>query len=131
MGRDWDSRRRREIQLYADAVGIVEEDLLAAGARDHLLAEFHLLGLELAANAGNVARGEGDVVETTGILEFLLGAAHDDAFARLAVAQQMHGRDAAGIEPVAGEAERRAVAVLEPQHFAVELPGLLEIGRLD
>src|SRR4051812_39783113 len=48
-GEGWDLRRRREIQLYADAVGIVEEDLLAAGARDHLLAEFHLLGLELAA----------------------------------------------------------------------------------
>src|SRR3954468_8216993 len=117
MGRDWDLRRRREIQLYADAVGIVEEDLLAAGARDHLLAEFHLLGLELAANAGDVARGEGDVVEPAGVLEFLLGRAPADAVRRLAGAQQMQGRDTAGIDPVAGEAERRTVAVLEPQHL--------------
>src|SRR5690348_16633294 len=64
-------RRRREVQLDADAVGIVEEDLLAAGARDHLLAELHLLGLELAAHAGDVGCGEGDVVEAAGVLELL------------------------------------------------------------
>src|SRR4029079_1838773 len=41
------SARRREVEFHADAVGVVEEDLLAAGARDHLLAELDLLGLEL------------------------------------------------------------------------------------
>src|SRR5215470_5158354 len=95
---------RREVQLDADAVGIVEEDLLAAGARDHLLAELHLLGLELLAHAADVGSGKGDVVEAAGVLELLLVAAHDNAFARLAGPEQVHGRHAAGIEPVAREA---------------------------
>src|SRR5258708_8308119 len=123
--------RRREVQLHAHAVGIVEEDLLAAGARDDLLAELDLLGLEPLAHTGDVAGGEGDMVEPAGVLELLLGAAHHDTLALLAGPEQMHGGHAAGIEPVAGEAERRTVAVLEPQHLAIELPGLLEVRRFD
>ena len=46
-------------------------------------------------------------------------------------AQQVHGGDAAGIEPVAGEIERRAIAVLQPQHVAVEVLGALQVGRFD
>ncbi len=78
-----------------------------------------------------VAGGEGDMVEAAGVVELLLGAAHHDALARLALAQQVHGGDAAGIEPVAREAERRAVAVLQAQHIAVEVLGGFEVGRLD
>src|SRR5262249_35143035 len=114
---------RRKVQLDADAVGIVEEDLLAAGARDHLLAELDLLALELLAHAADVGGGEGDMVEAAGVLELLLGAAHDDAFAWHALAQEVHSRYAAGIEPVAGEAERRTIAILEAQHLAIELLG--------
>ena len=31
-----------EIQLHADAIGIVEKELRVAGARDDALAEFHV-----------------------------------------------------------------------------------------
>src|ERR1044071_6782077 len=105
--------RRREVQLDADTVGIVQEDLLTAGARDHLLAELDLLRLELLAHAADVGGGEGNVVEAAGILELLRGAAHHDALAWYALAQQVHGRYATGIEPVARKAERRTIAVLE------------------
>jgi hypothetical protein len=43
----------------------------------------------------------------------------------------MHGGDAAGIEPVAGEIERRTIAVLQPQHFTVEVLGALEVLGFD
>jgi hypothetical protein len=46
-------------------------------------------------------------------------------------AHQVHGGDAAGIEPVAGEVERRAVAVLQPEHVAIEVLGAFQIGRFD
>src|SRR5258708_9817095 len=122
---------RREVQLDAHAVGIVEEDLLAAGGRDDLLAELDLLALELLTHAADVAGGEGDMVEADGVLELLLGAAHHDAFARRALAQEMHGGNAARVEPVAREAEWRPVAVLEPQHLAIELLGARQVRRFD
>jgi hypothetical protein len=41
----------------------------------------------------------------------------------------MHGGLAAGVEPVAGEIERRPVADLEPEHVDIEVLGALEILR--
>ena len=79
--------------------------------------------LQALAHAVDVGGGEGDMVEAAGVLVFLLGAAHHDAVARLARAHQVHGGDAAGIEPVAREVERRAVAVLQAQHVAIEILG--------
>src|SRR3979411_1168719 len=107
--------RLREIQLHADAIGIVEEELRIAGARYDTFAEFHVAGLQALAHAVDVGCGKGDMVEAAGILVFLRGAAPHDAFAVLAWAHQMHGGDAAGIEPIAGEVERRTVAVLQSE----------------
>src|ERR1700674_2425422 len=103
----------REIQLHADAVGIVEEKLRITGSRHDALAECDVFGLQTLAYPFNVGGGKSDMVEAAGVLVFFLGAAHHDAFARLARAHQMHGSHAAGIEPVAGEIERRSVAVLQ------------------
>src|ERR1700682_1869069 len=50
--------RLREIQLHADAVGIVEEELRIAGARYDALAEFHIAGLQALAHAVDVGRGK-------------------------------------------------------------------------
>src|SRR5277367_4358201 len=72
-----------EIQFHADAVGIVHEELRVAGARHDTLAELHLPGLKALAHALDVGRGKGDVIEPAGVFVFLLGAAHDDTFARL------------------------------------------------
>src|SRR5438874_10106505 len=73
-----------EIQLHADAVGIVEEELRVAGARNDTLAEFHAFRLQALAHGLDAGRGEGNVIEPAGVLVFFLGAAHHDAFARLA-----------------------------------------------
>src|ERR1700736_1384217 len=89
--RDDDALRLGEIQLHADAVGIVEEKLRIAGARYDALAEFDVAGLQALAHAFNVGRGKSDMVKAAGVLKFLLGAADDDTFARLARAHQMHG----------------------------------------
>src|SRR6202030_2351453 len=113
---DGGASRLRKIQLHADAVGIVEEELGVAGARHDALAEFHAFGLQALAHAVDVAGGKGDMVEAAGVLVFLRGAAHHDALARLARAHQMHGGGAAGIEPITGEIERWAIADLEPEH---------------
>jgi hypothetical protein len=43
----------------------------------------------------------------------------------------MHGGSAARIEPVAGEIERRTIAVLQPKDVAVEILGAFQIGRFD
>jgi hypothetical protein len=43
----------------------------------------------------------------------------------------MHGGLAAGIKPVAGEIERRAIAVLEAENVDIEILGLFEILRFD
>src|SRR4051794_25722483 len=102
-----------EIQFHADAIGIVEKELRIAGPRYDALAEFDALRLQALAHTVDVGGCESDVIEPSGVLVFLLGAAHHDALARLARPHQMHGRRAARIEPVAGEVERRTVAVLE------------------
>ena len=39
--------------------------------------------------------------------------------------------DAARIEPIAGEIERRTIAILKPQYIAVKIPGAFEIRRFD
>src|SRR6185295_9398647 len=80
----------REVQLDADAIGIVEEELRIAGARHDALAEFDALRLQAPAHALDIGRCEGNVVKPTGILVLFLGAAHHDALARLTRAQQMH-----------------------------------------
>jgi hypothetical protein len=43
----------------------------------------------------------------------------------------MHGGDATGIEPVAGEIERWAIADLKAKYFAVEVLGALEVLGFD
>jgi hypothetical protein len=122
---------RREIQLHADVVGIVEDDLRLTTARHDLLAELHIPGLQALPNTVDVGCGKGDMVQAAGVVELLLGAAHHDALARLALPHQMHGSDAAGIEPIARKVERRTVAVLQPKHVAMEVLGAFQIGGLD
>src|SRR6478672_13433493 len=102
--------RFREIQLHPDAIGIVEKELGVAGARHNALAEFHVVGLQTLAHALDVACRKSDVVESAGVVVLFLGATYHDALARLARAHQVNGGDAAGIEPIAGEVEWRAVA---------------------
>src|SRR6202040_1924301 len=80
--------RLGEIQLHADAVGIVEEELRVAGARHDALAEFHASRLQALAHTVDIGRRKGDVVEAAGVFVLLLGATHHDAFARLARAHQ-------------------------------------------
>src|SRR5579872_2411917 len=72
-----------------------------------MLAELHVFGLKPLAHGVRVGRGKGDVVETPGVLEFLLGAADDNALARLARAHQMHGGDAAQGNRAAGDRHSR------------------------
>ena len=100
-------------------------------ARQHAFLVFDVQLLQLCLHLLQPGAGEGDMVEAAGVLELLLGAAHHDALARLALAQQVHGGDAARVQPVAGEAQRRTVAVLEAEDVAVEVFGALEVGRLD
>ncbi|UFX41684.1 hypothetical protein HAP47_0020425 [Bradyrhizobium sp. 41S5] len=38
---------------------------------------------------------------------------------------------AAGMEPVAGKIERRTIAILKPEHIAIERLGLLQVLRFD
>ena len=71
------------------------------------------------------------MIEAAGVVELFLGAAHHDAFAGLARAHQVHGGGAARIKPIAGEIERRTIAILQPQHVAIEVPGALQIGGFD
>jgi hypothetical protein len=52
----------RKIQLHADAIGIVQEELRIAGARHDALAEFNASCLQAFAHALDIGRGEGDVV---------------------------------------------------------------------
>src|SRR6185312_7454628 len=83
-----DASGLREVQLHADAVGIVEEDLGVTGARHDLLAELDILGLQTLAHAFDVGSGKGDMVKTASVLVFLLGPAHDNTLARLARTHQ-------------------------------------------
>ena len=59
------------------------------------------------------------------------GAAHHDSLARRARAHQMHRGGAAGVQPVAGKIERRAIAVLQTQHVTVEILGALKVRWFD
>src|ERR1019366_3091942 len=61
-GSDEDDLRLGEIELDADAVGIMEEELRIAGARHDAFAEFHAAGLQAFAHALDIGGGEGDVV---------------------------------------------------------------------
>src|SRR3954471_14221823 len=123
--------RLGKIQLHADAVGIIEKKLRVAGTGHDALAELHLPGLQTLADTFDVAGGEGDMVEPAGVFILLLGSAHHDAFPRLARPHQVHGGSAAGIEPIAGEIERRALAVFQSEHVAIELLAALQIGGFD
>src|SRR6266436_865894 len=123
--------RLREIQFHANAIGVVHEELRIAGTRHDTFAEFDVVLLQALAHALDIGGGKGDVIETAGVLVFLLGAAYHDAFARLARAHQMHRGDAAGIEPIAGKIERRSIAVLQAQHFTVEVLGALKVLGFD
>src|ERR1700757_3206452 len=98
--RSFTASRFWKVQLHADAVGVVEEELSVAGARHNLLAELDAVRLQPLAHGLDVGGGEGDMIEAAGVLEFLLGAADHDALARLARAHQMHRCAATGIEPV-------------------------------
>src|SRR5262249_25182932 len=121
----------REIQFHSDAVGIVEKELRVAGAWHDALTELYILRVQPLAQAFDIRRGKGDVVEAPGVLIFLLGAADHDTIPRLSRAHQVHRRGAARIKPVAGEIERRAVADLEPEHGDIEFLGALEVLWLD
>src|SRR5262249_35568923 len=90
----------REVQLDADAIRIIKEELRVPGAWHDAFAELDVLLRQPLAHALDVGRGKGDMVETTSVVEFLLGAAHHDALTRLTGAHQMHGGLAARIEPV-------------------------------
>src|SRR5215217_1884736 len=105
-----------KVQLHAHTVRIVKKDLRITGARHDALAELHVSGLQAFANAFDIGRGKGDMVQTPGVLIFLLCPAHHDAFARLACAHEVYRGNTARIEPVAGKIERRAFAVLQSQH---------------
>src|SRR3954452_8247848 len=120
-----------KIQLHADTIRIVEKDLRISGTGHNALAEFHVLRLKALANTFDISRGEGDVVEASGIVVFFLRATHHDAFARLARAHQVYRGNTAGIEPVARKIERRTFAVLQSQHIAIEILGALQIGWLN
>src|SRR5215203_3572001 len=48
----------RKIQLHADAVWIVEEELRIARARHDALAEFHAMRLQTLAHGVDIGRGE-------------------------------------------------------------------------
>src|SRR5258708_32259262 len=109
----------RKVQLQADAVGIVEEELRVAGTRHDTLAEFYASRLQALAHALDVGRSERDVIEAASILVFLRGSAHHDAFARLARPHQMHGGLTARIKPAARETERRGLCRLPPPALRV------------
>src|SRR6266480_1246904 len=68
-----DALRLGEIELHADAIGIVEKELRIAAARHDALAELHVVGLQALAHALDIARGKSDVVEPAGIVVFFLG----------------------------------------------------------
>jgi hypothetical protein len=90
---DGGALRLREIQLHADAVGIVEKELRIAGARHDTLAEFHVSGLQALAHTfgaatvhlmgtrkpreGIVVRGTEKKYEDTGRLDHIAFAATD------------------------------------------------------
>src|SRR5436190_15590646 len=99
-----------KIQLHADAIRIVEEDLRISSTRHNALTEFHVLRLKALANAFDISRRKGDMIEASGIVVFFLRATHHDAFAGLARAHQVYRGDTAGIEPVAWKIERRTFA---------------------
>src|SRR5579883_1588651 len=121
----------RKIQFHADPVGIVEEKLRVACARHDAFAELDVSGLKALAHALDIARRERDVIEPAGMLEFLLGAADDNALSWLARAHQMNGSHAPRVEPIAGKIEWRPIAVLEAKHLAIKILGALEIRRFD
>src|SRR5260370_27529254 len=129
--RDGGALRLRETQFHADAVGIVEEELRIAGARHNALAEFDVLGPEPVAHALSIGSGKGNMVEAAGVLVFLLGATHHDAFAGFARTHQVHGSGAAGIEPVAREVQRRAGGVFGFHPLAIGYLGAFEITGSD
>src|SRR5271155_5303753 len=56
-----------EIQLHADAIGIVEEELGVAGARHDAFAEFDILRLQPLAHTVDIGGGKGNVVEAAGV----------------------------------------------------------------
>src|SRR5436190_5843909 len=121
----------REVQFDADAIGIVEEELRIAGAWHDALAEFDAFRLQTLAHVVDIGRRKGDVVKPTGILVLLLGAAHHDALARFPRTHQVYRCGAARIEPVAGEIERRTIAVFQTQHVAVEILGSFKVRWFD
>src|SRR5947209_19979684 len=53
----------REVQLHADTVRVIQEELRVAGARHDALAEFYASLLQALAHAVDVGGGKGDVVE--------------------------------------------------------------------
>src|SRR5205085_275442 len=83
------------------------------------------------AHALDVGCSKGNMVETARILVFLLGSADHDALARLACTHQVNRSRATGVEPITRKIERRSLAVLQPQHIAIEILGALQIGGLD
>src|SRR5258708_3664638 len=109
-----------ELQLDFDAVGIGQEDLVALGPGHDAGFEGNIRLLEPLGIGVHAGCGEGDMVEGG------LGALR-----RLRVADEMHDRPIAGIEPGAGKGEGGTGAEAEAQKLLVERLRTLEITRAD
>ena len=123
-------RRWREIELDADAVGIVEEDLPAAGARHDLLAELDLLGLERLRTPAMSVAAKAMWSKRPVSLNFLWCRAPRcprAACAGPAGARSVRRRNRASSPGNRAAGDRRS----EAQHLAIEFLGRLEVGRLD
>ena len=117
----------RVVQFDHDAVGVAEEELGLAVAGDDAFLEADAAGGEALLHGDEAGAGKGDVVEEAGGRRLAGGLA---GFGRTD-ADQVHGRLPAGVEPVAGEVEGRAVADLEAEEVDVEGAGGLEVGGAD
>src|SRR5882672_9654699 len=101
-----------EVELDHHAVGVVHEDLLQWPRRHLPDLERHLVLLELVDGAADVLAVDRDVVDGAAAMVLATGLGY-----------QVEDRLLAGIEPGAGEVERRTVAVLEADIALVEAHG--------
>src|SRR5436190_16843337 len=105
-----------EVELDHHAVGIVQEDLLERPRRHLADLERDLVLLDAVDRAADVGAVDRDMVDRAAAM--VLAAAFGD---------EVQDRLFAGIEPGAGEIERRAVAGIETDMLLVEVDGLLQV----
>src|SRR3954462_14625664 len=121
-----------EVELDGDVVRILEEDLEEGRLRIGEAAEVHLdlVLLDAVANFARLLREESDVVHRSravGALGMLLQQELVADLVRV-LRGKVHARLAVRLQPVAGEAEVRALLVdFHAEHAAVEILGALEI----